>query len=187
MSFFDDFNLIQFKNKKPPLDNSLTTLKEIKDIDSLELNEKFVTYYDDAYNVFKNVVEGNGYKFPEDLVKGLINESRKPILDLKTYHNRTRPAEIAKNYNIDLDVTDLSSAKTKAYPSGHSAQGLLIALVLSDMYPQLRNKLMKAAENISDSRNVGRLHYASDSKAGKDLGLKLYEYYKQKTNALHTA
>jgi len=55
------------------------------------------------------------------------------------------------------------------------------------MYPQLRNKLMKAGENISYSRNVGRLHYASDSKAGKDLGLKLYEYYKQKTNALHTA
>ena len=97
MSFFDDFNLIQFKNQKPPSDNSLTTLKEIKDIDSLELNEKFVNYYDDAYNVFKNVIEGNGYKFPKDLVKGLINESRKPILDLKTYHNRTRPAEIAKN------------------------------------------------------------------------------------------
>ena len=84
MNFFDDFNLIQFKNQKPPSDNSLTTLKEIKDIDSLELNEKFVTYYDDAYNVFKNVIEGKDIKNKEALENPNILEQYKNLKELKT-------------------------------------------------------------------------------------------------------
>ena len=143
MNIFDDFNLIKFKNQKPPTDNSLTTLKEIKDIDNLNVDEKFVKYYDGVENVFKNVIEKNGYEYPKDLVTYLVKFSRPTIISLKNYHGRSRPNEIAKNYNIDLDVVDLKSAKTKAYPSGHSAQAELIGLVLSDMYPNLRSQIMK--------------------------------------------
>tara|TARA_R100000654_G_scaffold15538_1_gene33084 strand:+ start:2039 stop:2602 length:564 start_codon:yes stop_codon:yes gene_type:complete len=187
MNIFDDFNLIKFKNQKPPTDNSLTTLKEIKDIDNLNVDEKFVKYYDGVENVFKNVIEKNGYEYPKDLVTYLVKFSRPTIISLKNYHGRSRPNEIAKNYNIDLDVVDLKSAKTKAYPSGHSAQAELIGLVLSDMYPNLRSQIMKEANNISLSRNIGRLHYASDSKNGTDLGKAMYEHYKIKTNALRTS
>ena len=187
MNVFDDFNLIKFKNQKPPADNSLTTLKEIKDIDNLNVDEKFVKYYDDVENVFKNLIKKNGYEYPEDLVTYLVNFSRPTIISLKNYHSRSRPDEIAKNYNIDLDVVDLKSAKTKAYPSGHSAQAELVGLVLSDMYPNLRSQIMKEANNISLSRNIGRLHYASDSKNGTDLGKAMYEHYKIKTNALRTS
>ena len=187
MNIFDDFNLIKFKNQKPPTDNSLTTLKEIKDIDNLNVDEKFVKYYDGVENVFKNVIEKNGYEYPKDLVTYLVEFSRPTIISLKNYHGRSRPNEIAKNYNIDLDVVDLKSAKTKAYPSGHSAQAELIGLVLSDMYPNLRSQIMKEANNISLSRNIGRLHYASDSKNGTDLGKAMYEHYKIKTNALRTS
>jgi len=187
MNVFDDFNLIKFKNQKPPADNSLTTLKEIKDIDNLNVDKKFVEYYDDIENVFKNLIKKNGYEYPEDLVTYLVNFSRPTIISLKNYHDRSRPNEIAKNYNIDLDVVDLKSAKTKAYPSGHSAQAELVGLVLSDMYPSLRSQIMKEADNISLSRNIGRLHYASDSKNGTDLGKAMYEHYKIKTNALRTS
>ena len=99
---------------------------------------------------------------------------------LKKYHDRSRPYEIAKNYDIDLDVVNLSSAKTKAYPSGHSAQAMLIGLVLADLYPQIRNEILKEAEKISLSRNIGRLHYESDSVVGKELGSELYKHYKNK-------
>ena len=187
MNIFDDFNLIKFKNQKPPTDNSLTTLKEIKDIDNLNIDEKFVKYYDGVEDVFKNVIEKNGYEYPSDLVKYLVEFSRPTIIKLKNYHGRSRPNEIAKNYNIDLDVVDLKSAKTKAYPSGHSAQAELIGLILSDIYPNLRSQIMKEADNISLSRNIGRLHYASDSKNGTDLGKAMYEHYKIKTNALRTS
>ena len=47
------------------------------------------------------------------------------------------------------------------YP--HSAQSKLIANVLSDTYPELRFQYQKEADDISDSRNIGRAHYKSDS------------------------
>ena len=68
MNVFNDFNLIKFKNQKPPADNSLTTLKEIKYIDNLNVDKKFVEYYDNVENVFKNLIKKNGYEYPEDLV-----------------------------------------------------------------------------------------------------------------------
>ena len=43
---------------------------------------------------------------------------------------------------------------------------------------------MKEADNISLSRNIGRLHYGSDSQNGKNLGQALYKHYKNKENAL---
>ena len=84
MNIFDDFNLIKFKNQKPPTDNSLTTLKEIKDIDNLNVDEKFVKYYDGVEDVFKNVIEKNGYEYPKDLVTYLVEFSRPTIRSLST-------------------------------------------------------------------------------------------------------
>ncbi len=184
MNVFNDFNLIKFKNKKPPADNSLATFKEINYIDSLYKNKSFVEYYDNIPKVFKNIVEKYGHKFPSNTIEYLLKNTGSIIMQLKNYHNRPRPKEIARNYNIDLEIVDLSSAKTKSYPSGHSAQAELIGLVLSDMYPNLRTKIMKEADNVSLSRNIGRLHYGSDSQNGKHLGQALYKHYKNKENAL---
>ena len=184
MNVFNDFNLIKFKNQKPASDNSLITFKEIKHIDSLFTNKKFVKYYDNIPKVFKNIIKNFGKKFPEDFIMDLLNDTQDLILKLKNYHNRSRPNEVAKNYNIDLDVVDLATAKTKSYPSGHSAQAELLGLILSDMYPNLRSQIMKEANNISLSRNVGRLHYDSDSQNGKQLGQALYKHYKIKKHAI---
>ena len=184
MNVFNDFNLIKFKNQKPASDNSLITFKEIKHIDSLFTDKKFVKYYDNIPKVFKNIIKNFGKKFPEDFIMDLLNDTQDLILKLKNYHNRSRPNEVAKNYNIDLDVVDLATAKTKSYPSGHSAQAELLGLILSDMYPNLRSQIMKEANNISLSRNVGRLHYDSDSQNGKQLGQALYKHYKIKKHAI---
>ena len=56
----------------------------------------------------------------------------------------------------------MDSMKTASYPSGHSAQGTLIASVLKDKYRQELNLLLcKTAKNISDSRNMAHAHYIS--------------------------
>ena len=69
--------------------------------------------------------------------------------------------------------------KTPAYPSGHSTQGILIAMVLSDMYPEHEYNLMSLGEDISYSRNVARAHYPSDSKFGEKLGHDMFKYLKK--------
>ena len=67
---------------------------------------------------------------------------------------------------------EMDSMKTKSYPSGHSAQGMLIALVLKDKYGK-GSAFMQTAKNISDSRNMAHAHYPSDSKNGTKLGKKI--------------
>jgi len=184
MNVFNDFNLNKFKNQKPFNDSSLATFKEIKDIDSLYSDINFVKYHDNIPRVFKNLIEKYGYNFPSNLVSYLLKNTESLIISLKNYHNRSRPNEVAKNYNIDLNFVKLKTAQTKSYPSGHSTQAELIGLVLSDMFPNLRTQIMKQASNISLSRKIAKVHYNSDIKNGKHLGKKLYEHYKLKKHAL---
>ena len=75
---------------------------------------------------------------------------------------------------------EMDSMKTPAYPSGHSVQGYLIALALSDKYPNKEKQLMKAARNISHSRRVARAHYKSDSLFGEQIGKDMYNHIKNK-------
>ena len=83
-----------------------------------------------------------------------------------------------------MENVELKSMKTPSYPSGHSAQSKLIAKVLTDKYPQLREQYNKEAEDISNSRNIGRAHYRSDSKFGQEVGERMYEYLKNNKYAL---
>ena len=82
--------------------------------------------------------------------------------------------------NLQLEIVDLVSAKTMAYPSGHSAQAFLIAGVLGDKYPKAREAFKKLAKKISYSRRVAHVHYKSDSKFGELIGKTLHKHIKQK-------
>ena len=75
---------------------------------------------------------------------------------------------------------ELKTMKTPSYPSGHSVQAYLMALTLGDKYPQKRNKLMKTAKDISDSRRVAHAHYKSDSLFGEQIGKDMYKHIKNK-------
>jgi len=70
----------------------------------------------------------------------------------------------------------MSSAQTPAFPSGHSAQSKLIALVLSDMYPEMKKEFTDVAAHVSNSRIVARVHYKSDKEIGERLGQDLYNH-----------
>ena len=72
----------------------------------------------------------------------------------------------------------MDSAQTPAFPSGHSAQSKLIQLALTDIYPHLKNEFKNAAENISNSRIIARVHYESDKNVGEKLGTDLYTHIK---------
>jgi PAP2 superfamily len=180
MSLFSDFNIEQFKGKKPPSDGSLTTYKEINDIKRTPIDKQFVEYNDDQEKVFKDIFQQKGIPFPEDTFKQLNNDSADIITKLKNYHGRTRPQGLAKGLGLNLDVVNMDTAKTKSYPSGHSAQSKLFANAFSEMYPKYKRDFMQAADNISKSRLIGRVHYASDSKVGEELGDAMYNHIKQK-------
>ena len=175
---FKDFNTKPFMKRKPPSDNSFDTDQELKQLAKIPINKKFIEDKDDVEATFKKTAKAAGVEYPSALVKKLIDDSTGPILKLKKHFNRPRPHVLAKKRNMKLDHVELKSMKTPSYPSGHSAQGALIGEALADMYPKSAAKFRKAGKDISDSRNVARAHYKSDSKFGQDLGKEMYKHYK---------
>ena len=172
---FKDFDIKPFKKMKPPSNNSFDTAQEIKALKKIKLNKSFVKKYDNIEAAFKKTADEQGIKdYDKKIAAKLIKESAPVILELKKYHNRPRPYELDKT----LSSVKMDSMNTPSYPSGHSAQGMLIASVLKDKYGK-GSAFMQTAKNISDSRNMAHAHYPSDSKNGTELGKQLYKHIKK--------
>ena len=159
---------------KPPGDNTFDTSQEVKALSKIPLKKEFVKKFDNIEAAFKKTAEEQDIKnYDKKIAAKLIKESAPVILELKKYHNRPRPYELDKN----LKAVKMKSMNTPSYPSGHSAQGMLIASVLKDKYGK-GPAFMQTAKNISDSRNMAHAHYPSDSKNGTELGKQLYKHIK---------
>jgi hypothetical protein len=174
MEMLKDFKIEKYLNKKPPSNDSFTTMQELKDLAKITINKSFAKEKDDIEKVFAKIVD------EKKLVKQLMEESIPIIKKIKNHHDRPRPSELAKKKNIKLGIVDLKSAKTPSYPSGHTAQAYLIGMVLSDKHSNKKQQLMKAAKDISRSRNIARLHYKSDLKFGEQIGRDMYNHIKNK-------
>jgi len=168
-----NFNIKKYLSKKPPSDNSFTTMQEIKELSKTPINKNFVKEKDDIKKSFTKIVDEGKF------IQSLIDESAPIILKIKKHHNRPRPKKLAKKLGIKMEDVEMESMKTPSYPSGHSAQGMFIGMALSDKYPSKRNKLMKTARDISKSRNIAHAHYKSDSKFGEEIGKDMYNEFKK--------
>jgi hypothetical protein len=171
---FKDFNFSKYFTKNPPKNTSLQTYQELLYLKDLPEDDDFVEKHDDIEGVFEEICKDNNVEFPRDLVKELIESCS--MVELKYHYNRPRPFQLAKYYNIELGEHVMESMKTPSYPSGHSAQGILIGKVLQTKLPINTNSFLEAGKRISYSRNVGRAHYPSDSRLGEEIGNSLYQY-----------
>jgi len=184
MNLFKDFDTSSLTLHKPPANDSLQTFKELQELKNLKTDKNFVIEKDDMIKSFKNINDEAGLDFPTKEITKLQNDSSEVIKSLKNYFNRPRPKELANSLGIKMENVELKSMKTPSYPSGHSAQSKLFANVLSDKFPELRFQYQKEADEISDSRNIGKAHYMSDSNFGKELGDRMYRHLKQKGYAV---
>jgi hypothetical protein len=179
--FFKDFKSSPFKKMRPPSNNSFNTMLEVKELNKIPLNKKFVKDHDDIASAFKMLARRKGIKnYDTEIAEDLIRESAPIILELKKYFDRPRPKVVAEKSNIPMQDIEMDSMKTASYPSGHSAQGFLIGLRLGDKYPRHKSAFKKLAKKISYSRRVAHAHYKSDSKFGELLGKSMYKHIKQK-------
>ena len=174
MELLKGFKIQKYLDKKPPSDNSVTTKGEIKQLAKLPIREKFIKEKDNIKTAFGKIVN------EDKLVQQLINESAPIIMKIKKHHNRPRPKVVAKKIKTNMKDMEMASMKTPSYPSGHSVQGILIANVLADKYPNKKDKLKKMGRDISYSRRSARAHYKSDSTFGEQIGRDMYNYIKNK-------
>ena len=178
-----NFDISSFKKMKPPGDNTFDVMQEIKAMKKIPLSKKFVKENDDIEGAFAKTAKEQGVEYDKSIAANLIKQSVPLILKLKKHFNRPRPKQLAKKMNISIKDIEMDSMKTSSYPSGHSAQGILIAKVLGNKYPKAKSAFAKTGQNISYSRNVARAHYKSDSKMGEKLGLAMYKHIKNNEQA----
>ena len=57
-----------------------------------------------------------------------------------------------------------------SYPSGHAAIGWTWALILSELFPDQTNAILKRGREFGDSRVVCNLHWYSDVVEGRFMG-----------------
>ena len=174
MEMLKGFPIQKYLDKKPPSENSITTKGEVKELSKLPIREKFIKEKDDIKKSFESIVG------KDEIIQKLINESAPIIMKIKKHHDRPRPKVMAKKMKTKMEDMEMASMKTPSYPSGHSVQGILIANVLADKYPNKKDKLKKMGRDISYSRRSARAHYKSDSLFGEQIGKDMYNYIKDK-------
>jgi hypothetical protein len=174
MEMLKGFPIKKYLNKKPPSDNSFTTMQELKELNKVPMNKKFVRQKDDVEKCFSSIVDD------KPLVRQLMDETIPIITKIKHHHKRPRPKKLAKKYGMNMKDIEMPSMKTPSYPSGHSAQGVLVGMALSKKFPSKKKQLMSMAKDISKSRNVAHAHYKSDSVLGEKIGKDMYNYIKDK-------
>jgi DNA-directed RNA polymerase subunit RPC12/RpoP len=175
---FKDFDISKYKKIYPPKNHSKDTKEELKTLSSLPEQKDFVEKYDRIFKSFKEYAEQKDHKIPKSQIKEVIKSAAGIIYELKYHFNRPRPQQIAEQHDMEIGGMDLESAKSPSYPSGHSVQSKIVGEMLVEVTKDLEYR--KIAEKISISRNVGRVHFPSDSKLGEKLGEDLFEFLKNK-------
>lgn len=81
----------------------------------------------------------------------------------KNYYKRPRP------FVTDPELANGKLEKSFSYPSGHSTESMVLALVLADLFPAHRDAIIAEARSIGWHRVMIARHYPTDIYAGRVL------------------
>jgi acid phosphatase (class A) len=81
----------------------------------------------------------------------------------KDYYKRPRP------YVLDPGLASGKLEKSFSYPSGHSTESMVLALVLAEVFPDKHDAIVAEARNIGWHRVEIARHYPTDIYAGRVL------------------
>lgn len=186
---FSDFSTSQWSDYTPYANSSESTKRELKQLQS------YAVYRDDSKE-FMELVDTKLFKpftdyYKEnDLPLQDIEDCRKlrdqfaPIvLQLKMHYNRPRPSKLAKALTFfrqaNFNVYPLKTAETPSYPSGHATEGRFVSLYLADRLPfEHKGNIKKIGDDIGYSRQIGGVHYPTDTEFGHQLAGAFYTHFK---------
>jgi acid phosphatase (class A) len=91
----------------------------------------------------------------------------------KDYFKRPRP------YTVDPSLANGKLEKSFSYPSGHSTESMVLALVLADLIPHKHDAIIAEARSIGWRRVEIARHYPTDIYAGRVLAQAIVEQMKK--------
>ncbi|HWZ46670.1 MAG TPA: phosphatase PAP2 family protein [Herbaspirillum sp.] len=159
----------------PPANDSMQTKKELAEILTLQVTRtpemEARAKADEAENVWR-FADVMGPKFkPEQLplftkfFERVVDTEGAVVDPYKDIWKRPRPPMYS-----DLVKPSVTVSHSGSYPSGHSTDATLMAIVLSNMVPEKRAEIMARAADYANNRVVGGIHFRSDIEAGRITG-----------------
>ena len=117
---------------------------------------------------YKNLTEGKRFRNTGILMRAAHRDLGVACFVFKHRFNRVRPSTLAKKMGSGID-TVVAIPGHPAYPSGHATGAFTIAYILQELDPKNAEVYRKDALRIAQNREVGGLHYPSDTEAGRLL------------------
>jgi len=135
-----------------------------EDEQSIRIHDENSFYAIDKY------CEEHGLLFHDSEMKDIVMQAKPTIKYFKEHFNIDRPHE------VDPSIKPMSSTtnKTRAYPSGHATQSMLVGLYVSAKFPEHEDGIIRAAKECGLGRVKAGFHYLADYVAGNLLAEKMF-------------
>jgi acid phosphatase (class A) len=120
-------------------------------------------------------------KFPktEEFFHRVQKEAAFVTDNAKDFYKRPRP------YVVDPSLANGKLEKSFSYPSGHSTESMVLALVLADLFPDKHDAIIAEARSIGWHRVEIARHYPTDIYAGRVLAQTIVREMKKNHDYLH--
>ena len=123
-----------------------------------------------SFYAIEQYCKENGLEFHYDEMKQIVDQARPTIKYFKDTFDVPRPHEVDRSIRPMSSVTN----KSRSYPSGHATQSMLIALYVSEKFPEHEKGIKEAAKECGLGRVKAGFHYLADYVAGNLLAEKMF-------------
>lgn len=168
----------------PAKNTSESTIDELLEISRLTLNrnnsdESLIKIVDsNPSELFKPILNKYNKKFPYKLFNNIYNDVYDMVMIIKNYYNRPRPYQLAKIYNIPINLITTKTHHTPSYPSGHTVYSSLVYHLLTYLYNDIpQQELIIPVNQTGHARMLQGIHYKSDITAALDFTHNLFSQY----------
>jgi acid phosphatase (class A) len=119
--------------------------------------------------IFVPFLENKKLPYPKEEIEAYWSVIYPIVMNLKWFYNRPRPYQLGPKYGMEIKYISTKTHKTPAYPSGHTSYGNLVALILSEKYPEYSKSFQAFALQVGEARVLQGVHYPSDNDAAVKL------------------
>jgi len=156
----------------PPADSpeQAADLAQVQSVhDVATTNEIADAFSEKSFNVFNFApvvgafFQSNNLPRTTVFFQRVLSDSETVVDRAKEYWRRPRP------YTVDPSLAAGKLERSFSYPSGHSTESMVLALVLADLFPDKQDALLARARLMGWHRVQIARHYTTDVYAGRVL------------------
>ncbi len=166
----------------PPLPGSPEQAAELDEVRAVyhaaSSNDVAAAYSEKKFSIFNFTPAIGDFfqpgKFPKtEAFFARVQKQAASVTDgAKDFYKRPRP------YTVDPTLANGKLEKSFGYPSGHSTESMVLALVLAEVFPERQEAIIDEARSIGWHRVEIARHYPTDIYAGRVLARAIVREFK---------